>query len=140
MSLSVAIYITEPASPSEQNAHVLLTIFSIIQEAPRVGKLGQITKQLTTSIGQAGQRKAEPTWPLTAPSPTPPDPWCFAPPVTTTSRTGKAYSWHSSGMETRSQELQQLEQEKEWFSHKGQYKSSQACLAISAPEPDLRAV
>lgn len=88
ISLSVAIYITEPASPSEQNAHVLLTIFAIIQKAPAAGKLGQNTKQLTTSIGQAGQRKAEPanTCPLTAPSPTSPYPWCFAPPVTTTNR------------------------------------------------------
>lgn len=115
ISLSVAIYITEPASPSEQNAHVLLTIFAIIQEAPGAGKLGQNTKQLTTSIGQAGQRKAEPanTCPLTAPSPTSPDSWCFALPVTTISRRGNDYSWHSSGTEPRSQELQQLEQEKE---------------------------
>lgn len=77
-----AMYIIEPASPSEQNAHVLLTIFAIIWKAPRAGRLGENTKRLTqlSYARQDEQRKAElmSSCPLTAPSPAPPEAWFFA--------------------------------------------------------------
>lgn len=61
MFCSSAMYIMEPDSPSEQNAHVLLTIFAIIWRAPRAGRLGGNTKRLTqlSYARQGEQRKAE---------------------------------------------------------------------------------